>query len=91
MDGETVTAALVFDISGVHRPATWGYYGGDPPESPELDDVRLVLGDRELPLSLVTKAEYDRLESKAFDAHSGEDEPDDCDDYDPCDYDHRDF
>ena len=33
------TLGIDYRISGRHRPATWGYHGGEPEEHPELDEV----------------------------------------------------
>ena len=36
---ESLEIAIGYDISGRFRPATWGWDGGTPPESPEIDIV----------------------------------------------------
>lgn len=46
-----------YEISGKYLPATWGYWGGDPPEKPELEiievsplfDVDAALSDEQYP------------------------------------------
>lgn len=32
------TLGVDYRIVGQHRPATWGYHGGEPPEYPEIDE-----------------------------------------------------
>ena len=36
---ETIRVGINYSISGEHRPATWGYHGGEPAEHPEIDDA----------------------------------------------------
>lgn len=36
-DCPDMPVTVTVDIYGAFRPATWGYYGGTPPEAPEVD------------------------------------------------------
>ena len=44
-DGECVTVEVHYDVSGGYAPATWGYYGGEPAEEPEVEIVSLIVVD----------------------------------------------
>lgn len=65
-----------FIVSGSYLPATWGYWGGEPPETPELEivevapmfDVEAILANENCPYTkedlvggLVDKKIYDKL------------------------------
>jgi hypothetical protein len=76
-----------YSIVGKHRPATWGYHGGEPAEEPELDEYRVYNADTgqeitDIPQSVqndIEKAIWDHAESRKDDDF---DPPDNYDDYD---------
>ena len=39
---EEITVGVDFDVSGRYSPATWGYYGGEPEEYPEIEIRKIV-------------------------------------------------
>jgi hypothetical protein len=39
---EEIVVGVDFDVSGQYSPATWGYYGGEPEEYPEIEIRKIV-------------------------------------------------
>ena len=84
---EEIDVGVDYEISGDYMPATWGYYGGDPEEFPEIEITRVV--DLDTGEDITNDIDYsdiadriadsnsDRMHSTARDYHRRNSEPDD--------------
>ena len=77
---EIIDVGVNYTVSGSHRPATWGYHGGEPAEHPEIDEYAVydLRTGKEI-TNLDAKAQREVEEAIWADAESG---ADDYDDYD---------
>lgn len=71
LNPEEIRVGVNYNISGEYAPATWGYHGGEPPESPEIEIEKIVDLDSNEDLSndhdvysTVSDILYDKLEKK---------------------------
>lgn len=56
------TLGIDYKITGRHRPATWGYHGGEPEEYPELDEIDVYDVVTGQPLTDLPDYLYDQIE-----------------------------
>ena len=80
------TLGIDYRITGSHRPATWGDWGGDPPETPDLEEINVYDAETGQPLDNLP----DYLDEQIVDAiweHAEEKK----NDYPEPDYDYDDY
>lgn len=64
---ETLEVRVTYDVSGSYRPATWGDYGGDPEEYPELEVMSVYDENTGQEISdRLDKATLDDINDKAW-------------------------
>lgn len=63
-------AVLTLRVSGRHAPATWGYSGGDPAESPEVEVFALVdcLSGEDVDPADIAPSDLEHFEELALEA-----------------------
>jgi len=67
-DEEIIELEIEFTVYGSYRPATWGYYGGEPEEHPEVEIQRVYTldeEDNEVEIMLTSKEE-DEITTLAY-------------------------
>lgn len=72
------TLGINYSIHGQHRPATWGYHGGEPEEHPELDEVQVFDAETGQPLGELPPEVDRQIEDAIWKDHESKGQ-----DYDP--------
>ena len=57
-----LTLGINYSVSGSYQPGTWGYWGGDPPEYPEIDDYEVYNAETGERLENIPKEAKNQIE-----------------------------